>query len=401
MIWFWTQCVDRERLVLVANADVELAKRIASALGQRGLLVSIVHDGVEAMLEIQRQLPRVAILSATLPRMYGFQICEVMKRNESLRSIPVVLAGSIHHTDRYRRESTELYGADAYLEDPDLPGGLIPILERIGVPVGPPVTPPSGSTPLAPPQPPPQPAPAPAASTEPAPRPAQASPPQTVPDPVTAPGPEAAPADDGLAEERAKAERLARIIVSDVILYNDPYGTGSHPQDAAMIVPVFLADTLVGYSVIKAHWLDIGGKDPYCTDTIDVFRLADAMVPRGWYIQPQLSFDGGPANIHLSVTPASVPLIDEMFVDIKACIEEIRGLEPSELAQSIPNMFANIDPSTINSEVLGQMTQMAGISSEELPGEMAEINQILDGLPDLVNEQLLIEFVNDLFKQPK
>jgi len=211
------EAVDRERLVLVAIPDAELAKQTASVLGQRGLHASIVHDGVEAMLEIQRQLPRVAVLSATLPKMYGFQICEVMKRNESLRSIQVVLAGSIHHADRYRREPSELYGADAYLEDPDLPGGLIPILERIGVPIAPIATPLSESTPLASPQPPPQPAPASAASPEPAARPAQApvSPPQT------APAPEAAPADDGLTEERAKAERLARIIVSDVILYNE------------------------------------------------------------------------------------------------------------------------------------------------------------------------------------
>jgi hypothetical protein len=40
---------------------------------------------------------------------------------------------------------------------------------------------------------------------------------------VAPPEPEPAPtqADDGLAEERAKAERLARIIVSDIILYNE------------------------------------------------------------------------------------------------------------------------------------------------------------------------------------
>jgi N-methylhydantoinase B len=58
----------------------------------------------------------------------------------------------------------------------------------------------------------------------------------------------------------------------DVVLYNDPFGTGTHPQDAAMVVPIFALDTLVGYAVIKAHWLDIGGKDPYCTDTVDVFQ---------------------------------------------------------------------------------------------------------------------------------
>jgi N-methylhydantoinase B len=58
----------------------------------------------------------------------------------------------------------------------------------------------------------------------------------------------------------------------DIILYNVPYGTGSHPQDAATVMPVFSADELVGYAAIKAHWLDIGGKDPYSTDTVDVFQ---------------------------------------------------------------------------------------------------------------------------------
>jgi N-methylhydantoinase B len=59
----------------------------------------------------------------------------------------------------------------------------------------------------------------------------------------------------------------------DIILYNVPYGTGSHPQDAAVVMPVFFGDReLVGYTVIKGHWLDIGGKEPYSTDTVDVFQ---------------------------------------------------------------------------------------------------------------------------------
>jgi N-methylhydantoinase B len=38
-------------------------------------------------------------------------------------------------------------------------------------------------------------------------------------------------------------------------------------------MPVFLGDgVLVGYSVIKAHWLDIGAKDPYSTDTVDLHQ---------------------------------------------------------------------------------------------------------------------------------
>src|SRR4051812_7767241 len=59
----------------------------------------------------------------------------------------------------------------------------------------------------------------------------------------------------------------------DIILYNYPYGTGSHPQDCAVVMPVYLHDeVLVGYTTIKGHYLDIGGKEPYSTDTVDVFQ---------------------------------------------------------------------------------------------------------------------------------
>jgi N-methylhydantoinase B len=65
----------------------------------------------------------------------------------------------------------------------------------------------------------------------------------------------------------------ASLAPGDVILMNDPYKTGSHPQDAAVVMPVFLADgELIGYSAIKAHWMDIAAKELYCTDTTDVFQ---------------------------------------------------------------------------------------------------------------------------------
>jgi N-methylhydantoinase B len=58
----------------------------------------------------------------------------------------------------------------------------------------------------------------------------------------------------------------------DIILYNIPYGTGSHMQDAALIMPIFFEGEVIAYAAIKAHWLDIGGKDPYSTDTVDVHQ---------------------------------------------------------------------------------------------------------------------------------
>ncbi len=58
----------------------------------------------------------------------------------------------------------------------------------------------------------------------------------------------------------------------DVILYNVPFGTGSHAQDMAIVLPVFRNGVLVGYAASKGHLMDIGAKDPFCTDTVDMYQ---------------------------------------------------------------------------------------------------------------------------------
>jgi CheY-like chemotaxis protein len=201
---------DRERLVLVADPVIEEGKSTASTLAAWGLQPILVHDGVEAILTIQRTLPHSAIIDAALPKMYGFQICELLKRNDSLRHINVVLVGAIHDRNRYRRSPTELYGADAYLERPQLPDALWPILHGFGMPL-------AGGTPS--PEPPPAPTPEPVATPEAPARPADPVKPPAVPKAIPATPPVKAP-DAALGAEVAKAERLARIIVSDIVLYN-------------------------------------------------------------------------------------------------------------------------------------------------------------------------------------
>ncbi len=230
------------RLVLVADPDPEAGKVTVDALAGWGLEPLLVHDGVEAILSIQRRLPRAVILDAGLPKMSGFQVCELLKRNESLRDIRVVLVGAIHHRDRYRREPSEIYGADAYVERPQLPEALQPILRDFGLEVG---GAPAKSAPSAPPEarmapaPEPPPVSAPAARVDAAPSVEPAAPleptedraPVAEPEPPPAPPPPApavepvrvpAAAGDGdsLASVIAGAERLARVIVSDVVLYN-------------------------------------------------------------------------------------------------------------------------------------------------------------------------------------
>ena len=48
----------------------------------------------------------------------------------------------------------------------------------------------------------------------------------------------------------------------DIIFHNDPYYGATHSPDCAIIIPIFKADELVGFSGASAHLLDIGGAYP-------------------------------------------------------------------------------------------------------------------------------------------
>ena len=247
---------DPAKRVLIAHPEVEASKAVADALSSWGLSPLLVHDGVEAMLQIQRTLPKVVVLDAALPKMFGFQICEIMKRNEQLRVIPVVLIGAIHDQDRYRRPPPEeLYGADAYLERHQLPDGLADLLVRFGLRGASPAAPEPAPAPIADPAPvlrPATPAPAPRA---PVPAPASArvarpAAPAAIPAPAPAARP-AAPAPTAADPELEKANRLARIIVSDVILYNTEKFEAA--VRAGNVVTALAAELEEGYSLFASR----------------------------------------------------------------------------------------------------------------------------------------------------
>jgi N-methylhydantoinase B len=57
----------------------------------------------------------------------------------------------------------------------------------------------------------------------------------------------------------------------DVIFMNIPYWSGAHTNDGVLIAPVFVDGELVAYTVVRAHWTDLGGKDPgYILDSTTV-----------------------------------------------------------------------------------------------------------------------------------
>lgn len=48
----------------------------------------------------------------------------------------------------------------------------------------------------------------------------------------------------------------------DVWVLNDSYIGGTHLNDCTVFAPIFVSDELVGFAASRAHWVDMGSKDP-------------------------------------------------------------------------------------------------------------------------------------------
>ena len=235
--------------VVIANESVAFCEAVRKVLSSEPFELFICNDGKEALETVQRVVPQVLLLDVALPTMFGFEVCERVRQEPALSGVKIVLIASIYDKTRYKRSPNSLYGADDYIEKHHIPDALVPMIYRLSLGSAPAHFPTPGelsaqqetrseirevevreTSSVAPIPSEPKPQPLAATPTTLAATRAQAvaaTPVQTVAaTPAQDPAP-AAPAQavqqpqaPQLSEVESKARRLARIIVSDIVLYN-------------------------------------------------------------------------------------------------------------------------------------------------------------------------------------
>ena len=114
--------------IVVAHESEPIREAIRKLCADAGYRVLAVGDGQAALAAIDRK-PAALVLDVALPSVHAYEIVEEVKRRAP--ETRVVLVASIYNRTGYKRRPTSLYGADDYVEQHHIPDALLVKLERL------------------------------------------------------------------------------------------------------------------------------------------------------------------------------------------------------------------------------------------------------------------------------
>jgi DNA-binding response OmpR family regulator len=76
--------------ILIAEDERDIRDLITFTLRFAGHEVVATANGEEAVEAARREVPDLILLDVRMPRMTGYQACEIIKQEENLKQIPVV-----------------------------------------------------------------------------------------------------------------------------------------------------------------------------------------------------------------------------------------------------------------------------------------------------------------------
>ncbi|WP_185268050.1 Hpt domain-containing protein [Halopseudomonas xiamenensis] len=106
----------RSTLVMVVDDSITVRKVTSRLLERHGMEVITAKDGVEAIARLQDLQPDIMLLDIEMPRMDGFEVATLVRHDERLKDLPIIMITS--RTGEKHRERARSLGVNEYLGKP-------------------------------------------------------------------------------------------------------------------------------------------------------------------------------------------------------------------------------------------------------------------------------------------
>lgn len=111
------RAADAPRSAVIADEPRPFRTFLAQHLSALGFEVSLADSGDAALELIRRTHPHLIIINVYLKGRLGVEVVEQLKSDPAMASTKVVLIGALFRANRFRANPTNLYGADEYIEE--------------------------------------------------------------------------------------------------------------------------------------------------------------------------------------------------------------------------------------------------------------------------------------------
>ncbi len=110
-----SQNIAQLTTVLVVDDSPTLRKIVQITLQREGMRVITASDGLSALTSVADEMPDLILIDTNLPRMDGYQICQIIRKNMQFQSTPIIMLSG--RDDLFDKTQRGLAGSTEYLNN--------------------------------------------------------------------------------------------------------------------------------------------------------------------------------------------------------------------------------------------------------------------------------------------
>jgi len=114
--------------ILIVDDSLTVRNSLAELVSDAGYKPILARDGLEALKELDKDLPDLVLTDLEMPRMNGLELASYIRTNSRLSALPVVMITS--RTMQKHREQSMASGVNAYVTKPYVPEDLMVLLSE-------------------------------------------------------------------------------------------------------------------------------------------------------------------------------------------------------------------------------------------------------------------------------
>jgi predicted Zn finger-like uncharacterized protein len=117
--------------IMIAHSDVDLCNTIKKLVDEAGFKGILGHSGADVLAAMDVYRPLVAVIDVALQGLYAFEVVDTVRKRPGLEKVKIILLSSVYNKAAYKRSPISLYGADDYIEKHHIPDDLILKINRL------------------------------------------------------------------------------------------------------------------------------------------------------------------------------------------------------------------------------------------------------------------------------